>query len=54
LHDRGTPCDGAAVATPAGLFLRAWAGFVFKGHALEELDQKANLRGESQARDRSA
>lgn len=36
----------AAVGTLAGLFFGAWVGFVFKGHALDELDRKANLREE--------
>ncbi|MDQ6855010.1 MAG: hypothetical protein M3046_15205 [Actinomycetota bacterium] len=36
----------AAVGTLAGLFFGAWAGFVSKGHAFEELDRKANLPGE--------
>ncbi|HMF81943.1 MAG TPA: hypothetical protein VKI01_01565 [Acidimicrobiia bacterium] len=32
---------GAAVGTLAGLFFGAWLGFVFKGHAFDELDRKA-------------
>jgi hypothetical protein len=35
---------GAAVGVLAGLFFGAWIGFVFKGHAFDELDRKANLR----------
>ena len=35
----------AAVGTLAGLFFGAWAGFVFKGNALDEVDRKARLRG---------
>ena len=34
----------AAVGVLAGLFFGAWVGFVFKGHAFDELDRKANLR----------
>ena|SRR5262252_4905868 len=34
----------AAVGVLAGLFFGAWIGFVFKGHAFDELDRKANLR----------
>jgi heme/copper-type cytochrome/quinol oxidase subunit 2 len=45
----------AAVGTLAGLFFGAWAGFVFKGNALDEVDRKALLRRERpsppQARD---
>jgi hypothetical protein len=38
--DLGGPLGmAAAVGTLAGLFFGAWAGFVFKGHALEELDR---------------
>ena len=34
----------AAVGVLAGLFFGAWIGFVFKGHAFDELDRKASLR----------
>jgi hypothetical protein len=34
----------AAVGVLAGLFFGAWVAFVFKGHAFDELDRKANLR----------
>jgi predicted metal-binding membrane protein len=33
----------AAVGVLAGLFFGAWVAFVFKGHAFDELDRKANL-----------
>jgi hypothetical protein len=36
----------AAVGVLAGLFFGAWIGFVFKGHAFDELDRRANLREE--------
>ncbi len=36
----------AAVGTLAGLFFGAWAGFVFKGNALDEIDRHARLGGE--------
>jgi hypothetical protein len=36
----------AAVGVLAGLFFGAWVAFVFKGHAFDELDRKANLRDE--------
>jgi hypothetical protein len=37
----------AAVGVLAGLFFGAWVGFVFKGHAFDELDRKASLHEES-------
>jgi len=40
----------AAVGTLAGLFFGAWAGFVFKGNALDEVDRKAQPRGERPSR----
>lgn len=36
----------AAVGVLAGLFFGAWIGFVFKGHAFDELDRRANLHEE--------
>jgi fatty acid desaturase len=33
----------AAVGVLAGLFFGAWVGFVFKGHAFDELDRKASI-----------
>ncbi len=39
----------AAVGILAGLFFGAWVGFVFKGHAFDELDRKASLHEEHPA-----
>ena len=44
----------AAVGVLAGLFFGAWVAFVFKGHAFDELDRKANLREERPSQQPSA
>jgi hypothetical protein len=43
----GAPLAMAAVVgVLAGLFFGAWVGFVFKGHAFDELDRKASIHKE--------